>query len=267
MQKTEAAALAGLCAVGATGLGLAYYAAKIEPERLVVTRPQLAVRPPVKTVFLTDLHLGPMYPPRHLEQVVNLINAEAPGLVLFGGDFFARFLRDAHALPFAWLAAQLRRIEAPLGKYAVLGNHDLREGARPFFELLFAEGGFTVLWDEVISPAPGVSICGLSPYSDGAALRQLPAEGWRVCLCHMPDKCRYLPLEAADLVLAGHTHAGQVRLPVITRMILPPGGKYYPYGLYLPQGPNAAQLFVSRGIGLSGVPFRFMAPPELVALE
>ena len=266
MKQGECAALAGAAACAAA-LGLAHYAAKIEPERLVVTRPRLAKRPPVKTVFFTDLHLGPMYPPAHLEQVVNAINAEQPELVLFGGDFFAHFLQDVHTLPFSWIAAQLRRIRAPLGKFAVLGNHDVRQGARPFFELLFTEGGFTVLWDQIARPCPEIAVCGLAPYSGGGVMRQLPAGCWRVTLCHMPDKCRYLPLKASDLVLAGHSHAGQVRLPVITRMILPPGGKLYPYGLYRPQGRGAGQLFVSRGIGMSGVPFRFLAPPELVVLD
>ena len=50
------------------------------------------------------------------------------------------------------------------------------------------------------------------------------------------------------------------------RVVLPPGGKFFPYGLYRPQGPGSAQLYVSRGIGMSGVPFRFLAPPELVVL-
>ena len=75
-----------------------------------------------------------------------------------------------------------------------------------------------------------------------------------------------IPEKNVDVMLSGHSHAGQVRLPVLTRLILPPGGKFYPYGLYRPQGPGAAQLYVSRGIGMSGVPFRFLAPPELVVL-
>lgn len=260
------ALLAGAATLTAAGLGLAYYASRLEPERLVVTRPPLEKRPPLRVVFFSDLHIGRTCPPRRLENVVRRINALKPDLVLFGGDFFAKFLRDAWALPFSELARQLRRIRAPKGKYAVLGNHDVREGARPFFEDLFAAGGFTVLWDEVVYPAPGVALCGLSPYSSGRALRAMPADGWRICLCHMPDKARYLPLKKADLMLSGHSHAGQVRLPAVTRLILPPGGKFYPFGLYRPQGPGAAQLYVSRGIGMSGVPFRFLAPPELVVL-
>lgn len=264
--KQDVALLAGAAALTAAGLGVALYAAKLEPRQLVLIRPPLEKRPPVRTVFFSDLHLGRYYSPDHLAAVVDRINALKPQLVLFGGDFFSKFLRDAWALPFSGLAAQLRRIRAPLGKYAVLGNHDVREGARPFFEELFRAGGFTVLWDQVVYPAPGIALCGLSPYSSGRALRAMPAGGWRLCLCHMPDKARYLPLQKADLMLSGHSHAGQVRLPVITRMILPPGGKFYPYGLYRPQGPGAAQLYVSRGIGMSGVPFRFLAPPELVVL-
>ena len=265
-QARGAALLGGAAALTAAGLGLALYASRLEPQHLAVTRPPLAKRPPLRVVFFSDLHIGPMVPPARLAQAVDRINALKPDLVLFGGDFFAKFLRDAWALPFRELARQLRRIRAPRGKYAVLGNHDVRQGARPFFEELFAAGGFTVLWDEIVCPAPGVTVCGLSPYSSGRALRKMPAGGWRVCLCHMPDKARYLPLKRVDLMLSGHSHAGQVRLPALTRLILPPGGKFYPYGLYRPQGPGAAQLYVSRGIGMSGVPFRFLAPPELVLL-
>ena len=139
----SAALLAGAAGLAAAGLGLAFYAARLEPQRLAVTRPPLEKRPPLRTVFFSDLHVGPMVPPQRLETVVDRINALRPGLVLFGGDFFAKFLRDAWALPFPELARQLSRIRAPKGKYAVLGNHDLREGARPFFEQLFEAGGFT----------------------------------------------------------------------------------------------------------------------------
>lgn len=258
---------AGTLAAGAIGLGLAHYAARVEPEMLTITRPALEKKPPVKVVFFSDLHLGYLYHPRHLSAIVDAINEQEPQLVLFGGDFFAKFLKDVNSLSFRWLAEELGRIEAPLGKYAILGNHDVRQGAQPFFELLFTEAGFTILEDEIVQPCPGITLCGLLPYSNGHILRKMPGSGWRVALCHMPDKSRYLNLRHTDLVLAGHTHAGQIRLPVITKMILPPGGKFYPYGMYRPQGPGRAQLFVSRGIGMSGVPFRFMAPPELVVLE
>lgn len=262
----RAALLGGAAALTAAGLGLAFYASRLEPRSLTVTRPPLDKRPPLRVVFFSDLHLGRRTPPARLAEVVRRINALKPDLVLFGGDFFAKFLRDAWALPFPELARQLGRIRAPKGKYAVLGNHDVRDGARPFFEQLFRAGGFTVLWDGIARPAPGVTVCGLSPYSSGRALRAMPADGWRICLCHMPDKARYLPLKKVDLMLSGHSHAGQVKLPALTRLILPPGGKFYPYGLYRPQGPGAAQLYVSRGIGMSGVPFRFLAPPELLVL-
>lgn len=258
------AGTAGLCA---TGLGLGIYAAKIEPEMLGVTVAPLDKTPPVRAVFFSDLHLSHLYHFSHLEKIVDSINDLQPQLVLFGGDFFGHFLKEVNSLPFRWLADQLRRINAPLGKFAVMGNHEMREGAWPFFELLFTEGGFQVLRDEIVQPAPGITICGLSPFSKGKVLRQMPKDGWRVVLCHMPDKCRYLNLKNTDLVLSGHTHAGQIRLPVVTRMVLPPGGRRYPYGSYHPQGDHTAQLFVSRGIGMSGVPFRFLAPPELVLLE
>lgn len=265
--KQHVPPLAGV-SLGAAA-GLVWYAARVEPERLVVTRPCLPRPCPVKTVFFSDVHLGPKYHPRHLEQIVEAINAQQPELVLFGGDFFAKYHQktDRALLDLPALSAQLRRIRAPLGKFAVLGNHDVRHHTTPYFYQVFGPGGFTVLWNGTVTLPGGISLCGLSPYSSGRALAELPQSGYRICLCHMPDKARYLALSRADLMLAGHTHAGQVRLPVLTKRILPPGGKMYPYGLYQPQGAQAAALFVSRGIGLSGPPLRFRAAPEIVVLE
>ncbi len=254
-------------AAAAAGAGLLYYAAKVEPEQLGITRPRLQKSIPVKTVFFSDVHLGKRYAPAHLVQIVDVINAQQPQLVLFGGDFFAKLPRDAEVLDFEWIAGELRRIQAPLGKFAVLGNHDVRYGSQPFFFDLFARGGFSVLWNETVQLESGVSVCGLSPYSSGRALAQLPAEGYRICLCHMPDKARYLALGKCDLMMAGHTHDSQVHLPLLDRLILPPGGKMYPYGSYFPQGEDKAQLFVSRGIGTSGPPLRLRAAPEIVVLQ
>lgn len=267
MERNQKIFCATAGAVAVAGAGALLYGAKIEPERITITRPTLKKATPVKTVFFTDAHIGKMYPARHLTKIVDTINAETPELVLFGGDFFASFLKDLPYLPYNELKAELSRIEASLGKYAVMGNHELRHGCAPFFKLLFEESGFVVLQDEIVYPRPDIAVCGLTPHPDGRILRQMPANGWRVALCHMPDKCQYLPLSQTDLVLAGHTHNGQVRLPFITNMVLPVGGRVYPYGSYQPHGDQSAQLFVSRGLGMSGVPFRFMAPPEIVVLE
>ena len=254
-------------AAAAAGAGLLYYAARVEPERLVITRPRLKKAVPVKTVFFSDVHVGKRYAPAHLEVIVDAINAQQPELVLFGGDFFAKLPRDIRVLDFEWIADQLRRIQAPLGKFALLGNHDVRYGSQPYFYDLLARGGFSVLWNETVQLEGGISICGLSPYSSGRTLAQLPAEGYRICLCHMPDKARYLALGKCDLMLSGHSHDSQVHLPLLDRIILPPGGKMYPYGSYFPQGEDKAQLFVSRGIGTSGPPLRLGAAPEIVVLQ
>lgn len=262
-QLLYAAAASGCLTAG----GLLYYGHKKEPETLTVTRPRLSNPPPVRIVFFSDVHLGGMYAPEHLSAIVDKINSLRPDLVLFGGDFFAKFPDDYVFLDASARAGELARIKAPMGKYAVLGNHDIRKGGRPYAEKLLRAGGFTVLWDSCVSLPCRVEICGLSPYSSGRALKQLPNRGYRICLCHMPDRARYLPLRRCDLMLSGHSHGGQVRLPVLTRVILPPGGKMFPLGLYFPQGKKAGALFVSRGIGMSGLPFRFLCPPELVLLK
>lgn len=250
-----------------TAGGLLCYGHKKEPETLTITRLRLPKAPPVRIVFFTDVHLGPMYAPAHLGRIAEEINALKPGLVLFGGDFFAKFPEDYGMLDVKNRVRELSRIRAPFGKYAVLGNHDIRKGGAPYAKRLLQAGGFTVLWDECASLSCGVELCGLSPYSSGRALSRLPGKGYRICLCHMPDRARYLPLQRCDLMLAGHSHGGQVKLPFLTRVILPPGGKMFPYGLYFPHGEKAGALFVSRGLGMSGLPFRFLCPPEIVCIE
>ena len=92
--------LGAAAGAAAAGAAVGWYAAKVEPHRLTVTRPELCRRPPVKTLFFSDVHFGPMYSPEFLEPLVDAINAEAPEMVLFGGDFFAKFGRDAHMLNF-----------------------------------------------------------------------------------------------------------------------------------------------------------------------
>lgn len=263
-QKTFFSALA---VGGAIGGGLLYYAAKIETEQLTITRPKLSNPLPLKTVFFSDVHVGKRYSPCHLVPIVDAINAQSPELVLFGGDFFAKLPKDFGVMDFNWIAKQLARIQAPYGKYAVLGNHDVRYNSKPFFYSLFRKSGFRILWNETVQISNTISLCGLSPYSNGKALSKMPEEGYRICLCHMPDKARYLSLNRCDLMLSGHSHNGQVQLPILTKIILPPGGKMYPYGLYHPQGTDKAELFVSRGIGTSGPPLRFLSCPEIVVFE
>ena len=154
----------------------------------------------------------------------------------------------------------------PAGQIAVLGSHDVRQGARPFFELLFTEGAL--------------------PFC-GTRSRPCPGNrGVRPC----PLFRRWGHAAAAGRVLARDPvpHAGQVPLPALKgrrpgsggpqpRQAGAPAGDHphdpaagrqaLPYGLYRPQGRSAGQLFVSQGIGMSRVPFRFLAPPELVVLE
>lgn len=252
---------------GAFGSAFLYYASKIEPEKLQITYPKLPQPFPVKTVFFSDLHLGKHYSPSHLSTIVDTINQQNPQLVLFGGDFFAKLPRDICILDFDWLQQQLSRIQAPLGKFAVLGNHDVRYHSKPFFYSLFEKSGFTVLWDSITEISPKIKICGLSPYSNGEILRELPQDGFHICLCHMPDKARYLSLQNCNIMLSGHSHNGQIRLPILTKQILPPGGKMYPYGIYRPQNNCDCTLFVSRGIGTSGPAMRFASCPELVVFS
>ncbi len=214
--------------------------------------------------FASDFHAGPMTHPALLERACDALAANRPDLLLLGGDFVSL---DASAIE--PLAARLGRVPAPLGRFAVLGNHDYWNGARRVAEQL-EESGIRVLRNEAVAlPAPyqRVVLCGLDDDLAGepAPLASFaPAGGVRLLLMHGPSG-----LLAADgtpfaLALCGHTHGGQIALPGGRPVLLPPGplSRRYPAGRYQP-GPGRT-LIVSRGVGYSTVPVRAFSPSEVV---
>ena len=261
----------------AAGLGMAAYAgtyARHDLEILQRTFP-IAKLPDAFQNFritqLSDIHLEEYTEPYFLQEAVERINALEPDLVVITGDFVSRGPRDeSFARKTAGLCAEiLSGLTAPQ-RYAILGNHDVTVGSRQVIEALEAHGT-PVLVDNYIpiehgdshiwlagACDPGTSTCYLDlaipPYPDAPV----------VFLCHEPDfvdtvvKHPRFPL--IDLMLSGHTHGGQVRLPIVGPLILPPMGKKYVEGLF---HFGHLQLYVNRGLGTVGLPFRLNCPAEI----
>lgn len=247
------------------GLGLAHYAWQVEPQRLLVSEITLtaSVTAPVSLAFVSDLHLGPDVTLAEIERVVNVVNGLAPDLVLLGGDYVSH---TAETMPA--LAGVLARLTARLGVYAVLGNHDLWTDRELVQRGLEAAGARVLVnaGEEVATPGGPIYLAGLddawSGQPDYTQAMAAHREGTpTILLQHEPDPAAERADDARLLLqLAGHTHGGQVRLPLIGAPVLPLHGRRYVAGLYT---VGRSHLYVTRGIGVIKPPVRFNCPPEV----
>ena len=207
---------------------------------------------------LTDLHLSPWIPRDYLADTVDQCNRLRPDLTVLTGDFISQSI--VYAPPCAELVGRLR---APLGVFAVLGNHDHWLNAETVTEALM-EAGVTPLTNRAARLPNGAWLVGIDDVWAGrprlaVALQSVPLDAPLVLLSHNPRGFDRLADRPA-LVLSGHTHGGQVALPGVKR-VLPPdmAGTPYVEGWYR---DGAKQMYVSRGVGMVFPPVRFRVPPE-----
>ena len=262
----------GLLAAGLAALvgGTACWARFGETSRLVLRREEVALPAaarPFTVALFSDTHLGRYGGAQLLRRVAALIDAQQPDLVVFAGDFFDAYRRDQELLDLDELAAILAGIEAPFGKYAVWGNHDRGGGAHRVYGELMERGGFALLQNQAVAlPDLGLVLGGL----DDALLGRpdfslsLEGEGLRVLVAHDPGPAAE-QVPGAHLILSGHTHGGQLGLPLVRRLLLPPGSGSYAKGSY-PLGEGRF-LQVTSGVGVTKVPARLFDPPEVVLLQ
>ncbi len=262
---------------GAVGVATVLLTAKgFQPPRLYqVTehvRPVRGLRQRTRAAFLTDLHLGPYLDAEDLARWVSSAIDLEPDLVLLGGDIVdSRYRGDLTGL-----VRQLSRLTAPLGVHAVLGNHDHSRFRRldPLLEALDAagvrlllNGSERVREDLVLAGIDDLRVGRPDVQAALGSAEELGAAGTEgdpalVFLSHNPDVIPEMP-RSPDLLLAGHTHGGQVRLPLIGAVVTSSRyGRRYLDGWV--RAPMPA--FVSRGLGVTGVPFRYDCPAELVHL-
>jgi uncharacterized protein len=265
-----------LIGASAAGLTLATYAGTHARHEVEVTHRTLAIRnlPDAflgfRFVQLSDIHLEEYTEPWFLQQAVRTINDLHPDLVLLTGDFISRGpATDRVAWRAAGVAAEvLSELKAP--RYACLGNHDVSVGANHVIDPLRAHGT-PMLVDSYVPIQRGsdyIWLCG----SDDAGTRSpdlnlaIPAAPRApvILMCHEPDYVdhvvRHPRFPYIDAMLSGHTHGGQVRLPAIGPLILPPMGKKYIEGRF--QFAHM-ELYVNRGLGTVGLPFRLNCPAEI----
>jgi predicted MPP superfamily phosphohydrolase len=249
-----------------------------------------------RMVHLTDLHVGQWLSVERLAGVVDLVNQQKPDLILMTGDYVSYEIMDI----LEGMIASMRTMHARDGKLAVLGNHDHWIDAGLVTSAL-REGGFTVLLNQVYTinrEGASLQIAGI----DSAILRKdrlkavlesLSPTGPAILLVHEPDFADLSAMSGRfDLQLSGHSHGGQIVLPILGAMLRGPYFWKYPLGLYRvghvrsspvfdairnrgtcsnpgtsqENAPDGMLLYTNRGLGTNTLRFRFNCPPEILLI-
>ena len=263
----------GAASAGVGGFG---YARGIEPEWIESTKISLQLpRLPsefhgYRLVQISDLHADDWMTPQRLSEVVRLVNEQRPDLISITGDFVTSEssipgpLRDFYAD----LSKVLGALESKDGTVATLGNHDHWTGAEQI-RTVIREGGVTDISNRLRTlrrDGSELHVAGVDDVMEGkdrldTVLDELPASGAAILLAHEPD---FADASAAtgrfDLQLSGHSHGGQVRLPLLGPPILPTLARKYPAGSYKIGGMF---LHTNRGIGMLAPRVRFNCRPEI----
>jgi len=223
-----------------------------------------AAASPIRVIFLSDVHVaGPDMPPSRLRRIADQVNALKPDLVLFGGDFVSDKRIATKHYPGSVALAPLKYLRARFGVYAVLGNHDHWRSTPEIVQALRA-ANVRVLRNEAAAVGP-LQLGGVDDEHTGrddvsaTAKTMHSGSGARVLLSHTPDVVPELPSDIT-LVLAGHTHCGQIRLPFIGAFAyMSRYGDRFACGIV---AEGSKRVIVSAGIGTSLLPLRLGTPPD-----
>lgn len=254
------------------------YAYRVEPTWLAVTRHDIPVRglpapfAGLKVAHLTDFHVGRHTPRGYLEDALARAAAERPDLIALTGDFVHKGYRHVETA-----AGLFRGLSAPLGMYAVLGNHDFavrnalgvrrHRGLHRAVADALGAAGVRVLRNEAVRVergGAGLVVAGVDDLwsraaDPHAALGRACPHTPRVVLAHNPRAVETFGRHRFDLVLSGHTHGGQVNWPGLGRVLLGKNARRWAAGLYHHGGGH---LYVNTGVGY-GWRFRFGVRPEV----
>lgn len=259
-------------------IGLALWSLWLEPQRL--TQKHYPLHLPqwptachsLSVALLADIHTGsPFNGIDKLRDIVAATNQAAPDIILLAGDFVIHGVVGGDFVDPVDIANELTHLQAPLGVYAVLGNHDWWLGPERVATAL-THAGITLLEDAatpITQDQCHFWLAGISDYWEGPhnipqALAPIPEASPIIAFTHNPDVFTEVPPRVA-LTFAGHTHGGQVYIPFIGRPIVPSDhGERFAIG-HIIEGDQ--HLYVNPGLGTSILPIRFLVPPEITLIR
>jgi len=219
----------------------------------------------LRMIHFSDLHFGYHMNAERFLRIVEQMNEERAELILFTGDLIDNGLADVDQV-----IPVLKKLHAPLGKFAVLGNHDFRHAPESKSTNALEQAGFRVLKNqhvELVRSGAKIAVAGLEDWFGGfpnvrETVAGIPADRYTVLLAHEPDLADEAMNFAIDLQLSGHSHGGQVRIPGVPVTWNPEMGQKYPNGLYT--FPNTEfKVYTNRGLGMTFLPIRFLCRPEI----
>ena len=255
-----------------------FYAMYIAPENIKITHKSISspkiseVIEDVNIAYISDFHYGEFVDKERFENMIDKINSAGPDVVLFGGDLFSNpdaFLTDLKTKQM--IVDKLKSIEAPLGKFYVLGDCDLKsvETKNLVSDILY-EAGFENLTNKNIKIHNGTNenfvLVGLDSLLGGTkdiqrAYTNISENSFVVAFTHAPDIYADIPDNSTDLAFAGHSLGGQIALPIIGALNSIEGASKFEKGIYEIKNLTIA---ISNGLGTTGVDMRLFSPPEIL---
>lgn len=265
----------GLISAG-SGTGIYYYARQIEPRMLKVSHHTIRHHfipegfKKFKIVQFSDTHLGFHYSLSQFNRLITKINSLNPDVIFFTGDLMDKPNEyDQQHL----ITSLLKRLQAPFGKFAIYGNHDHGGYGSEIYKTIMEQSGFTILQNEAnkikLVDGSEIFILGLDDAMLGKPdftkmIKGIPDGSYKILLSHEPDLANEAHAQGIQLQLSGHSHGGQIKIPLFGPLVTPPLAEKYHEGFYtLESETNQLVLYVNRGIGTTRLPFRFLSPPEV----
>ncbi len=257
------------------GLAIMAYAHYIEPHTLDVTHHHLkhgqTTRSNLRIIQISDIHLGDHISLKHFDFLIDHVNALDPDVVLLTGDL----LDAAERYKFSdQIGASLARVKATYGKYAIYGNHEYSGGGVAQLAQSAVEGNFELLVNQIITvkhPTLKISIGGADCAIYGERRPEFCADfnenHFNLLMLHQADAVHHYHEHPIDVVLSGHTHAGQIAFPFLGALILPEMGRKFVKGWYDLKTKRGTQLYVNRGFGMTMLPFRLLSKPEISVFD
>ncbi|MBU2511427.1 metallophosphoesterase [bacterium] len=219
----------------------------------------------LKLIQLSDIHFSPLTGPNTAQTLLDIVIQEKPDLIVITGDLLDSGIKKEDEV-----ISILQQMQAPKGKYAITGNHEFFAGIEKSTSFI-QQAGFKLLRNEAVSVEDKITLVGMDDptvkrfdesidIAEGKILKNLNHEKFTLLLKHQP-RIEESSLDYFDLQLSGHTHAGQIfPFTLLVKIAFP-----YLCGMY--QLDTDTQLYVSRGTGTWGPPFRFLAPPEVTVIS
>lgn len=247
------------------GVSVIFYMFKIEPLRLVTIYSEISLssnpQNSVNIVIFSDTHYREGF--FELDNVVEKINDQNPQLVIFVGDLIDDYKNDP--VDKTRIIEAFSKIDASIGKYAIMGNHDYGGYADKVYKEVMIESGFNLLInDSEFIDELNINILGMDdslfgePFADIA--EHYKSGATNILISHEGDVFEDYA-DYYEFAISGHSHGGQINLPILRDLVLPIGAEKYIRGYY----PDS-KVYTTSGIGTTQIHARFLVEPEIVAM-